>query len=208
MASTPARRGRPQATTADTLCEAAFELFQLNGYEETSVSDIARTAGVSRATFFNYFNAKSDVFWRETDQVLEDLPEHLYAGEHHHGSTLESIQRALLAAFSPWEAHRVPWIFTQYELIGGPESVRESATIRVVRAQVILAEYVRTRLADPHDTLTSHTAANAIIGAVIAAALTWAADGPGRSSLGEYLDTSLSQLSAGLATALERSANS
>lgn len=63
-------RGRPAATTRETIEEAACELFLEQGYESTSVSDIARRAGVSRSSFFNYFGGKTDVLW---GPVLREL---------------------------------------------------------------------------------------------------------------------------------------
>jgi AcrR family transcriptional regulator len=40
------------------IVRAAFDLFARHGYEKVSVEMIARAAGVSRATFFNYFPRK------------------------------------------------------------------------------------------------------------------------------------------------------
>ena len=40
---------------------AALELFQAQGYDQTSVEQIARAAGVSRSTFFRQFGGKDDV---------------------------------------------------------------------------------------------------------------------------------------------------
>jgi len=59
------------------LQEAAFELFLENSYAGTTVDQIAQRAGVSRNTFFNYFPAKSDVFWIDLDESLENLLESL-----------------------------------------------------------------------------------------------------------------------------------
>ncbi|MDQ2670204.1 MAG: TetR/AcrR family transcriptional regulator, partial [Gemmatimonadota bacterium] len=54
-----ARSGRPRASSRESLAEAACELFLERGYEQTSVTDIATRAGVSRSSFFNYFDTKS-----------------------------------------------------------------------------------------------------------------------------------------------------
>ena len=52
------------------LAEAAAELFLEQTYAGTTIEDIAQRAGVSRATFFNYFAAKSDLLWVEVDESL------------------------------------------------------------------------------------------------------------------------------------------
>jgi AcrR family transcriptional regulator len=47
------------------IVEVALALFRERGYDRTRVSDIARRAGISEATFFNYFASK--------DLVLDEL---------------------------------------------------------------------------------------------------------------------------------------
>ncbi|MGB3376768.1 MAG: helix-turn-helix domain-containing protein, partial [Microbacterium sp.] len=61
------RAGRPRASSRETLAEAACELFLEQGYDDTSIVDITRRAGVSRSSFFNYFSSKSDVLWSGLD---------------------------------------------------------------------------------------------------------------------------------------------
>ncbi|MCW2288427.1 TetR family transcriptional regulator [Leucobacter luti] len=75
MTSPP--RGRPRASSHETIADAATELFLEQGYEATSVTEITRRAGVSRSSFFNYFAGKSDILWfvldRRIDAVLAAL---------------------------------------------------------------------------------------------------------------------------------------
>lgn len=56
-------RGRPPASSREVLADAACELFLEQGYEATSITEIARRAGVSRSSFFNYFPGKSEILW-------------------------------------------------------------------------------------------------------------------------------------------------
>jgi len=41
---------------------AALELFSKNGYNSTSVEQIARTAGMGKGTIYEYFSTKEDIF--------------------------------------------------------------------------------------------------------------------------------------------------
>jgi AcrR family transcriptional regulator len=55
------RRERKKQRTRQALIEAAVELFETRGYEETTVARIAEAADVSTRTFFLHFPAKEDV---------------------------------------------------------------------------------------------------------------------------------------------------
>ncbi|MEF3404796.1 TetR/AcrR family transcriptional regulator [Agromyces sp. CCNWLW203] len=60
---TDAQRLDPEPTTKRertlaALIDAGLELFELHGYEQTTVAQIARAAGVTEMTFFRYFPAK------------------------------------------------------------------------------------------------------------------------------------------------------
>jgi len=66
MNSSPAKlRERQKQHTRAEIVRVAFELFGELGYEEVPVEMIALKAGVSRATFFNYFPQK--------DLLLRDI---------------------------------------------------------------------------------------------------------------------------------------
>ena len=66
---------RKQEVVRLALAAAAEGLFVSQGYEQTTVEQIARTAGVSRRTFFRYFESKDDVLAEHADR----LGEHFYA---------------------------------------------------------------------------------------------------------------------------------
>lgn len=43
------------------IAQVAIELFLAEGFDQTTVDQVARAAGLSRATFFRYFSTKEDV---------------------------------------------------------------------------------------------------------------------------------------------------
>ena len=45
----------------ESLLESAFHLFTTNGFQKTSISDIAQRAGVAKGTFYLYFTDKFDL---------------------------------------------------------------------------------------------------------------------------------------------------
>lgn len=77
VTASPTRAGRPRRSSRETIEDAAVELFLEQGYPRTSVDQIAQRAGVSRASFFNYFAAKSDVLWVGVDDSTHRLAEEL-----------------------------------------------------------------------------------------------------------------------------------
>ncbi|MCV7157923.1 TetR/AcrR family transcriptional regulator [Mycolicibacterium brisbanense] len=56
------QRARSHRTKRE-LVQAAMALWRTNGYAKTTVADICRAAGVSRALFYFYFPAKEDVLF-------------------------------------------------------------------------------------------------------------------------------------------------
>jgi len=55
------KRELKKAQTRQKIAEAAVELFELNGYETTTVQQIAERAAVAKGTFFNYFTSKEEL---------------------------------------------------------------------------------------------------------------------------------------------------
>jgi AcrR family transcriptional regulator len=61
--------------TRHAIAEAAMGLFVTRGFDHVTVGEIAREAGVSEKTVFNYFPTKEDIFFDEVPERLEALAE-------------------------------------------------------------------------------------------------------------------------------------
>ncbi len=61
-------------TRKDQLLEAASDLFLEKGYRDTSVNSIVESVGVSKGTFYYYFDSKEDVL----DGLVEKFGEPIY----------------------------------------------------------------------------------------------------------------------------------
>ncbi len=62
MASTSSPiRVQTRAVVRSLLAQTAMQLFAEQGYDETTVDEVAAAAGVSRRTLFNYFGTKEDL---------------------------------------------------------------------------------------------------------------------------------------------------
>jgi AcrR family transcriptional regulator len=90
-------RARKQDVVRDALASAALDLFLTGGFERTTVEQIARAAGVSRRTFFRYFESKEDVLAKHADTYGERLHAEL-AGRPLDEPPLAAIRNALVPA--------------------------------------------------------------------------------------------------------------
>jgi AcrR family transcriptional regulator len=71
VATEPGLRERKKTQTRQLLAETARRLFVERGFEEVSVSEIARAAEVSQATVFNYYPTKEELIYSGL-QTFED----------------------------------------------------------------------------------------------------------------------------------------
>lgn len=68
-------RDRKRARTRQTLVDAATELFERNGYDETTIADIAAAADIGTRTFFGYFASKEELLFPESDARVQAVIE-------------------------------------------------------------------------------------------------------------------------------------
>lgn len=74
------RQERRRLQTRRRIYEAAYRLFVANGYDETTIEQIADHADVARATVFNHFQRKSDLvsYWaKQRGETLRTLTKQL-----------------------------------------------------------------------------------------------------------------------------------
>jgi AcrR family transcriptional regulator len=88
---------RKQEVVREVLAGAAEALFLSKGFEQTTVEDIARAAGVSRRTFFRYFESKEDVLARHAERFGEELYVAL-AARPAHEPAIVAIRNAIVPA--------------------------------------------------------------------------------------------------------------
>ena len=81
----------------ERLESAALDLFVENGYEETTVTQIADRAGMNRATFFRHFTDKREVLFGGED-VLAGLFAEAIGAAPPEATLSECLQAALVAA--------------------------------------------------------------------------------------------------------------
>ncbi|MDT7804841.1 MAG: TetR/AcrR family transcriptional regulator, regulator of mycofactocin system [Actinomycetota bacterium] len=190
-----ARRGRPPGTSARELEVIALRLFTERGFHETTVDEIAATAGVSRRTFFRYYDAKSDVLWNEFDnevgtirKLLADAPADL--------PVMDAVREAVLAA-NHYRAEDVPELRMRMSLLSSVPELAASATIHYDAWERAVSAYVGARTGQPADSLYPLAVGRAVLAACRAAYERWSARAD--ADLTVYLDAALRALTAGFA---------
>ncbi|MBP2458173.1 AcrR family transcriptional regulator [Clavibacter michiganensis] len=185
--------GRPRRSSRATLEEAAAELFLENTYAATTVEQIAQRAGVSRATFFNYFASKADLLWAGLDDTLRACGDAL--GSADAGSTaVDGVVDAVIGAARSRGEGWLPLALTQHEVMGlgadvAGEGVARAAPLVDPVAQAIARASGRRASAAP-----VRVAAAVIAAATAAAVVAWAGDGVGRGPLEEAVRRALDPL--------------
>ncbi len=58
----------------ERLLDAAFGVFIAKGFRRTQMSDVARAAGVSQGTLYNYFESKEALFYWLADRAFSEKP--------------------------------------------------------------------------------------------------------------------------------------
>jgi len=192
----PRRGGRPRRSSAEVLADAAAELFLEQGYGRTTVDQIAARAGVSRATFFNYFAAKSDVMWLDLDAAVRRLPVLLQASAE--PSPVRAVEQALLAAAREHDPERVPWAIAQAEIMGIGAELVGSAAVRLTTQHGAVAAFVAGRTGEEVTALRPQTVAGAMLGAAAAAFGVWVQEGVRRRPLAAYVAEALAPVASGL----------
>ncbi len=190
--------GRPRASSQRMLEEAASELFVENTYAKTTIEQITQRAGVSRNTFFNYFGSKSELLWVELDASTAALTDAL-AATSDDADPLEAVESALLATAAAFRADRAPLVLTQHETMGIDAELRAAGLARALELAVVIERFLAPRLGGADAAFRARTIALAVLGAASAAVGRWAAEGPRREPLEQYLGRAVHPVLAGFA---------
>jgi AcrR family transcriptional regulator len=182
------------------LQEAATELFVENTYAGTTIEQITQRAGVSRNTFFNYFQSKSDLLWIELDTSIRMLADELAATDPD-AAPLDAVAHALAATAAGFTADRAPLVLTQHEVMGIDGDLAAAGLARALGLADVIERFLVPRVATASD---AGAVARAVVGAASAAVGAWASAGPGRGALGEYVDRAVGPVLAGYRAAFAR----
>jgi len=187
------RRGRPPGTSARELELISLRLFSSDGFEETTVERIAAEAGVSRRTFFRYFESKADVLWHAFDGEVGALRA-AFGAVPPEVPLMQAI-RDVVVGVNSYRAEDVPELRTRMHLIGTVPALQASAAQHYDAWERAVSEFASGRLGMPASSLYPLAIGRATLAVCRSAYERWAERAD--ADLTVYLDEALTALSAG-----------
>ena len=187
----PDWRQRKKAETRDRIRACALRLFLEQGYDATTVEQIAAAAGVSHMTFFRYFPAKEDVALSDSyDPLIARLLEQTPAA----WPLPERIRAALRQGLARvYETDR-DTLLAQNKLIAATPALRDRLWAdQIATQQLFLQALAGGGKGDYRPTLPTRVTVAACLAAASTAILAWV-ENDGAPDLPDLMDEAFDTL--------------
>lgn len=162
--------------TVAKLTAAATAVFAEQGFHAAQVGDLAAAAGISRATFYNYFSSKEALL---RHMVQEALPDLVATGEPAaDGGALDRIRASTEAYLDAYQRHAVLMHIWNEAAQRNPEMaalLRDARRPFLERTEHSIRRLQASGRADP--AIDAGYAAYALTGMVASFAFTWFVEG-------------------------------
>ena len=191
-AQRPGLRERKKARTRAAIREHALRLFREQGYDATTIDQIAEAAEVSPSTFFRYFPTKEDVVLQDDmDLLWMDAFRAQPAGM----GPIAAMRAAVRAAFAGMAAGDLAVLRETMNMAVAVPAVRARMMEELGRTTQVIAKAVAGRSGRAAGDFEVQALAGAIVGIALAA---WFAEPGDLEGFGEKLERGLALLEAGL----------
>lgn len=192
-APTPGLRERKKARTRATIQQHALRLFRDQGYNTTTVRQIAEAAEISESTFFRYFPTKEEVVvWDDLDlrgiATLIDQPAKL--------SPIQALRATFRQLFEGLSTDQHTELRERIALMMTIPPLRATLLDQIDASMRQLTEAVAVRTGRPPDGHAVRTLVGAVIGVGLTIMFT-VTDDPD-ADIGTLVDEAMAQLEAGL----------
>lgn len=166
-------RGRPRAAVASDVAAVGLRLFARNGYEATTMADVAAAAGISRPTLFRYFPAKNDIVWDRYDEEAIELRAALAAAPE--DAEPLDVLCDLLPRVLRYADTELDLLRTQVTLISTVPDVQGHAQEKMSGWIEIMSDYIAGRSGAARDALLPKVVSQCVWSAGWSALTYWAA---------------------------------
>ena len=185
-------RERKKAKTRTAIQDQALRLFAEQGYEATTVEQIADAAEVSPSTFFRYFPTKEDAVMYD---ALDPLLLVAWEGQPAELSPIGALRATMRQVFSSAPADVLAHQDERAALIFAVPELRMRMLDELVRSMHLFIDIAAKRAGKTPDDAAVQALAGAVIGVAIAA---WVSAGGLRASdYVQRMDAGLAELEAG-----------
>jgi TetR/AcrR family transcriptional regulator, regulator of mycofactocin system len=164
-------RGRPPRTTHAEVERAALELFAKQGFEDTTMEDLADAIGVGRRTLFRYFPSKNDIVWGNFSLVLDRLRALLDATPAD-VPTMQALADAIVES-NRYPPEQLPELRIRMTLITSVPALQAHSMLRYEAWRDVVAEFVADRRGEAPADLVPQTIGHAMLGTSMAAFVHW-----------------------------------
>lgn len=185
--------GRWEPDAAGRLREAAMALYAEQGFDGTTVAEIADRAGVTARTFFRHFADKREVLFAGSEELERRMVDALAAAPPSAGP-MDAIAAALRSVAEPFAGRR-DYFRRRQAVIAATPGLREREFIKMASLAAAFAEALRQRGVAPD---TASLAAETGVAVFRVAFERWIA-GPDDADLAAVMRGTLTDL-AGLTT--------
>ncbi|BCB17186.1 TetR/AcrR family transcriptional regulator [Bosea sp. ANAM02] len=133
----PRRQGRPPtiANARDRILDDAARLFARDGYDGSSLGELAAAVGVTKAAIYHYFPNKKEIYEAIIVRTLEGLRHHVSRATAQASGPEEALARFMTAHADFFEEHYDGFL-TMLVGYGGMENV-----VMIVEAQKLRDEH-------------------------------------------------------------------
>ncbi|GCB44135.1 mycofactocin system transcriptional regulator [Streptomyces sp. NL15-2K] len=170
-----------------------FELFARQGFDSTTVDDIATAAGIARRTFFRYFASKNDLVWGDFEGQLVRLRALLAASDP--AVPMMDAVRSAVVEFNRFDPVDVPWHRQRMELILRVPTLQADATLRYASWRAIVTDFAAARTGLSPSDLLPGLVGHSVLAAAITAYEYWLRDES--AGLTDLLDQTVRQVAEG-----------
>jgi AcrR family transcriptional regulator len=184
-------RERKKLKTREAIQRAALRLFSRQGYEQTTVEQIAAAAEISPSTFFNYFPSKEDV-------VILDVYDPMMLALFSEGPRTEplslTLERLVRMVAEIMDRDRT-YVLARARLIFSEPALRSRMWDELERNQAQFLVVLAARVGRPAGDFELRVTLRAVIGAMTEAMLEWLRR-EGRDDVAALLNRALEAIDA------------
>lgn len=168
------RVGRRPSTTQDHITDVALDLFATRGFDEVSVDDVAKAAGIARRTLFRYYASKNAIPWGDFDAHLQHLRELL--GSLSTEITLADALRKALLSFNTYDDQEMAQHRRRMRVILETAGLQAYSMTMYAGWREVIATYVARRIGAAPGDLMPQTVGWLMLGVALSAYEHWLAD--------------------------------